>query len=60
MGVMRFDHPIHKYNTPSRPMGARSKRQMDDERAAFAFLTLDLNAPVMGLNNHFAVEKAYP
>ena len=29
------------------------------KRAPFSFFTLDLNAPVMGLNNHLAVEKAY-
>ena len=29
------------------------------ERATFSFFTLDLNTPVMGLNNHLAVEKAY-
>ena len=34
-------------------------REKHLKRAAFAFLTLDLNTPMMGLNNHFAVEKAY-
>jgi hypothetical protein len=29
------------------------------KRAAFSFLTFDLKTPVMGLNNHLAVEKAY-
>ena len=30
------------------------------KRAAFSCFTLNLNTPMMGLNNHFAVEKAYP
>ena len=29
------------------------------KRAASSFFTHDLNTPMMGLNNHFAVEKAY-
>jgi len=28
------------------------------KRAPFSCFTLDLNAPMMGLNNHLAVEKA--
>jgi hypothetical protein len=27
--------------------------------ATFSFFTLDLNTPVMSLNNHLTVEKAY-